>query len=108
MGETPERDSPHAYHDEQERAEVGQILKELALDHPARVAYHFGLGPLALTHFTKDDELVSRLKLAFKNGQVRVLQRARGEADAMLDRRGAASFALPGGRRRTDPKLPRL
>ena len=108
MDETPERDSPHGYHDEQERAEVGEILKGLALDHPARIAYHFGLGPLALTHFTKDEELMSRLKLAFRNGQVRVLQRARGEADALLERRGAASFDLPGGRRRTDPKLPRI
>jgi hypothetical protein len=114
VGETPDRDSPYAYHDDQERAEVGEILKPLPLDHPARVAYQFGLGPLALTHFTKDEELASNLKLAFRNGQVRVLQRTRDEAlyrpghvDALIERRGATSFSLPGGRRRTDPKLPR-
>jgi hypothetical protein len=77
VADTSDRTPPNVYHDEKERTEVGEILKDLPPEHPARVAYRLGVGPLELSHLVKDEELANRLKLAYLDGHGRMLRRHR-------------------------------
>jgi hypothetical protein len=72
-----DRNPPDIYHDERERVMVSEILTDLATDHPARMAYRRGLGPLAISNLVEDRHIAKRLKLTFLDGFNRLLRRGR-------------------------------
>jgi len=68
--------APKAYdlRDNQERAEVAEILSELAPDHLARKAFAEGARTAELVRLVNDrPDLVERLKRAFLAGWHRIL-----------------------------------
>lgn len=77
MSYPSDRNTPDIYHDERQRAEVGEILSRLPTDHPARVAFGLGQGPIAISHLLSDKALVHRVTVAFLDGLNRSLRRVR-------------------------------
>ena len=76
MSDTSDRNPADVYHDERQRGEVGEILRCLPIDHPARVAYQLGQGPIAISHLLSDKALVQRITVAFVDGLSRSFRRA--------------------------------
>jgi hypothetical protein len=63
-------------HDDQERSEILEILKELPEDHRAWVAHREGSDAIALTHLVdKREDLIDRLTNAWLGGYGRMLRR---------------------------------
>jgi len=81
MSNTCDHNPPDVYHDEKQRSEVGQILRGLPVDHPARVAYQLGKGPIAISHLLNDRALLQRITVAFVDGLKRSLRPATDTAE---------------------------
>ena len=65
-------------HDDVERSEVLEILKQLPEDHRARIAHREGVDAIALTHLVdKRQDLIDRLTQAWLDGYGRMLRRSR-------------------------------
>jgi hypothetical protein len=72
-------DKPFDAHDDRERGEIVEILRELPEDHRARLAHREGADAIALTHLVGErQDLVDRLTQAWLAGYRRMLDRSGG------------------------------
>jgi hypothetical protein len=72
-------EKPFDAHDDRERDEILEILKELPEEHRARRAHSEGADAIALTHLVDDrQDLIDRLTQAWLGGYGRMLQRSGG------------------------------
>jgi hypothetical protein len=72
-------EKPFDAHDDLERCEIQEILRELPEDHRARVAQREGADAIALTHLVdKRQDPVDRLTQAWLVGYGRMLRRSGG------------------------------
>ena len=69
---------PFDAHDDQERAEIVTILRELPQDHPAWEAHKEGADAIRLTHIVGRKEIAERLTQAWLGGYNRMLRRSGG------------------------------
>ena len=70
---------PFDAHDDRERREILEVLKELPENHRAWRAHTEGADAIALTHLVdKREDLIERLTQAWLDGYGRMLRRAGG------------------------------
>lgn len=99
---------PFEAHDDQERAEIVAVLKELPEDHPACIAHRDGADAIRLTHLVDGHkDLIERLTWAWLDGYggccgvrvafARAIRLFRGNCSrlpACRDRRNKASAVM--------------